>query len=68
MKKNKVNFLKTKEKNNEVDKIIKVNNSFNMQLDDILKKYDLTTLETTNLENLKLHLNNLNKLFNNFKK
>lgn len=68
MKKNKVNFLKTKEKNNEVDKIIKVNNSFNMQLDDIIKKYDLTTLETTNLENLKLHLNNLNKLFNNFKK
>ena len=68
MKKNKVNFLKTKGKNNEVDKIIKVNNSFNMQLDDIIKKYDLTTLETTNLENLKLHLNNLNKLFNNFKK
>ena len=68
MKKNKVNFLKTKEKNNEVDKIIKVNNSFSMQLEDILKKYDLTTLEQTNLENLKLHLNNLNKLFNNFKK
>lgn len=68
MSKKKVNFLKTKEKNNEVDKIIKVNNSFNMQLDDIIKKYDLTTLEQTNLENLKLHLNNLNKLFNNFKK
>ena len=68
MKKNKVNFLKNKQNNNEIDKIIKVNNSFNMQLDDILKKYDLTTLETTNLENLKLHLKNLNKLFNNFKK
>lgn len=61
-------FLKCKENNQEIEKIIKVNNNFNLQLKDFMKKYELTDIEKTNLTNLTLHLNNLNKLFTNFKK
>lgn len=61
-------FLKRKENNQTIEKIIQVNNNFNLQLNDLMNKYELTDIEENNLTNLTLHLNNLNKLFTNFKK
>lgn len=67
-KKGNKKLLKRKENNQEIDKVIKINNNFNLQLNDLINKYELTDIEKTNLTNLTLHLNNLNKLFTNFKK
>lgn len=60
--------LKQKQDNKQIDKIIQVNKQFSLFLTDLQKNYELTEIETTNLENMQKHYNNLNSLFNKFKK
>jgi len=59
---------KKKGNKSDIDKILKVNNLSKEQLDDLMKKYDLTEIEISNLEKMKEHYDNLNELFIKFKK
>lgn len=60
--------LKREDNKHTLNKIIKTNDLFTLQIEDIQKKYELTKLERSNLNQMILHYKNLNKLFLNIMK